>query len=118
MTRRVVATPLFVRRLKDFLDEYAELGAIRFVERLQASYRTMVENISNHEEIAPARRRSVGGKKITVREYVLDAGARDFLVLYWVPPEPLEPVVLLNIRIGGQNRFRWKEETNQATDPG
>lgn len=110
MTRKVVATPLFVRRLKGFLDEYAELGAVRFVERLQESHRAMVENIITVEEIGPARRRSVGGKKLTVREYVLDAGARDFLVLYWVSPEPSAPVLLLNIRIGGQNRFRWKEE--------
>jgi hypothetical protein len=110
MTREVVATPLFTRRLKGFLDEYAELGAVRFVERLQQSYQAMVENISAFDEIAPARRRSVQGKKITVREYVLDAGARDFLVLYWVPPDPAEPILLLNIRIGGQNRFYWKEE--------
>jgi len=110
MTRKVIATPLFVRHLKNFLNEYAELGAIRFVERLQESYRTMVENIATFEEIAPARIRSVRGKRLTVREYVLDAGARDFLVLYWVPPEPSEPILLLNIRIGGQNRFRWKEE--------
>ncbi|WP_429885777.1 hypothetical protein [Geoalkalibacter halelectricus] len=108
MKRKVVATPLFTRRLKEFLDEYAELGAVRFVERLRQSYRKMVENIADFEEIAPARRRSVNGKKITVRECVLDAGARDFLVLYWVPPEPSEPIVLLNIRIGGQNKFRWK----------
>lgn len=60
-------------------------------------------------EVAPARRRTIGGKTITVREYLLDAGARDFLVLYWVPPDPGEPVLLLNIRIGGQNRFRWKQ---------
>lgn len=26
MIRKVVATPLFTRRLKEFLDEYAELG--------------------------------------------------------------------------------------------
>jgi hypothetical protein len=26
-----------------------------------------------------------------------------------VPEDPTEPVLLLNIRIGGQNRFRWKE---------
>lgn len=110
MTRKVVATPLFVHRLKEFLDEYAELGAVRFLERLQGSYRAMLENITTFEEIGPARRRSVNGKKLTVREYVLDAGARDFLVLYWVPTEPSEPVLLLNIRIGGQNRFRWKEE--------
>jgi len=109
MSRAVVATPLFARRLREFLDEYAELGAVRFVERLHASYLTMVENIGNFEEVAPARRRTVGGKTITVREYVLDAGARDFLVLYWVPADPAEPIVLLNIRIGGQNRFRWTE---------
>jgi len=108
MSRAVVATPLFASRLKDFLDEYAELGAIRFVERLQSGYRTLVENVTHFEEIAPARRRSISGKTITVREYVLDAGARDFLVLYWVPPDPNEPVLLLNIRIGGQNRFQWK----------
>ena len=111
MTRKVVATPLFARRLREFLDEYAELGAVRFVERLQQSYRSMVENMSAFDEIAPARRRSVQGKKITVREYMLDAGARNFLVLYWVPPDPAEPILLLNIRIGGQNRFCWKEES-------
>ncbi len=109
MKRRVVSTPLFARRLKAFLDEYAEKGAVRFVERLHGSYRTLVENVSAFEEIAPARRRNVGGKSLTVREYVLDAGARDFLVLYWVPPDPSEPVLLLNIRIGGQNSFSWKE---------
>jgi hypothetical protein len=109
MSRAVVATPLFVRRLAEFLDQYAERGALRFVERLQASYRVMVENIGEFEEMAPVRRRSIGGKTLTIREYLLDAGARDFLVLYWVPPEPEESVLLLNIRIGGQNRFKWKE---------
>lgn len=110
MSRPVGATPLFARRLKEFLDQYVELGAVRFVERLSAGYRNLVENVSSFEEIAPARRRMIAGKTITVREYVLDAGARTFLILYWVPPEPSEPVVLLNIRIGGQNRFRWKDE--------
>jgi len=110
MSRPVIATPLFARRLKDFLDQYSELGAVRFVERLQAGYRNLVENVSTFEEIAPARRRRIGGKTITVREFVLDAGARDFLILYWVPDELAEPVVLLNIRIGGRNRFRWIEE--------
>lgn len=109
MSRAVVATPLFARRLNDFLLEYAELGAVRFIERLEASYRSMLENIGSYEEIARIRRRTIGGKSVTAREYLLDAGARDFLVLYWVPPEPSEPVLLLNIRIGGQNRFRWKE---------
>ena len=109
MSRTVVTTPLFASRLKDFLDQYAEMGAVRFVERLQSSYRTLVENVSQYEEIAPARRRTIHGKSITVRECVLDAGARDFLVLYWVPPDPLEPILLLNMRIGGQNRFRWKQ---------
>jgi hypothetical protein len=109
MKRTVVATPLFASRLKEFLDEYAELGAVRFVERLQSGYQTLVENVADFEEIAPARRRLIGGKTITMREYVLDAGARDFLVLYWVPPDPTEPVLLLNIRIGGQNRFQWKQ---------
>ena len=109
MSRAVVATPLFARRLNDFLLEYAELGAVRFIERLEASYRAMLENIGSYEEIARVRRRTIRGKSVTVREYVLDAGARDFMVLYWVPPEPTEPVLLLNIRIGGQNRFRWKE---------
>lgn len=109
MTREVVATPLFAKRLQSFLDEYAEKGAVRFVERLHAAYTGMMENVAAFDEIAPARRRTVGGKTITVREYVLDAGARDFLVLYWVPLESSQPVLLINIRIGGQNRFRWKE---------
>lgn len=110
MTRSVVATPLFARRLRAFLDEYAGRGAVRFVMRIRESYEAMLENIERFEEIAPARRRNVGSKTVIVREYLLDAGARDFLVLYWVPPDPAEPVVLLNIRIGGQNRFRWKDE--------
>lgn len=109
MRREVVATPLFARRLRDFLDEYAEKGAVRFVDRLQASYRAMLENIGSFEKISPIRRRTVGGKTLTIHEYVLDAGARDFLVLYYLPSDPTEPVLLLNIRIGGQNRFRWKE---------
>ena len=110
MIRRVVATPLFVHHLQSFLDHYTELGAVRFVERLQSSYQTMIQNLATFEELGPARRRSVNGRSITVREYLLEAGARSFLVLYWLPPEPEEPAVLLNIRIGGQNRFRWKDE--------
>lgn len=109
MRREVAATPLFGRRLQAFLNEYAEKGAVRFIEKLYASYRSMLENIAGFEEMAPTRRRSVGGKSLTVREYVLNAGARDFLALYWVPPDQSEPILLLNIRIGGQNRFRWKE---------
>ena len=111
MMRRVVATPLFARHLQSFLDDYAELGAVRFVERLQTSYREMLKNLSTFEELGPARRRSINGRTITVREYILEAGARSFLVLYWIPAEPEEPVVLLNLRIGGQNRFRWRNES-------
>lgn len=107
MTRRVAVTPLFTRRMQEILEEYAEMGAVRFVERLQRSYHDMVENISAFEEIAPARKRTIKGRKVTVREYVLDAGARSFLVLYWIPPDPVEPILLLNIRIGGQSRFQW-----------
>lgn len=109
MSREVIATPLFVRRLQVFLGDYSEKCAVRFVERLKASYLVMLENIAGFEEIAPARRRTIGGKSVTAREYLLDAGARDFLVLYWIPTDPQEPVLLLNIRIGGQNRYRWKE---------
>jgi hypothetical protein len=109
VNRNVVATQLFARHLREFLDEYAAKGAVRFVERLQASYQSMVENIGSFEEIGPVRRRTVGGKTLTIREYLLDAGARDFLVLYFLPTDQSEPVLLLNIRIGGQNRFRWKE---------
>jgi hypothetical protein len=106
--RRVVATPLFASHLAAFLDDYAAKGAVRFVERLHESYRAMLDNLVAFEAVAPARRRHVGDRTITVREYVLDAGARTFLVLYWVPRDEHEPIVLLNIRIGGQNRFRWK----------
>lgn len=109
MSRAVVATPLFARRLRAFLDEYAEKGATRFLARLRASYRAMLENLSEFEHIAPARRRSVGGRTLTVREYLLDAGAREFLVLYWVPPEASEPILLLNVRIGGQHQYRWSD---------
>ncbi len=107
MKRDVIATPLFHRNLQAFLDSYAELGATRFIERLKISYIGMIENISTFEKIGPARRRTINGKSITVREYVLDVDPRDFLVLYRVPPAPDQPIILLNIRIGGQNKFRW-----------
>lgn len=107
MTRAVVATPLYARRLGEFLDEYAARGAVRFVERLEESHRAMLANLAEFEELAPARRRRVGGRTVTVREDLLDAGAREFLVLYWVPPAETAPILLLNLRIGGQNRFRW-----------
>jgi len=107
VSRAVVATPLYARRLGEFLDEYAKRGAVRFIERLQASHRAMLENLAVFEELAPARRRKVSGTTVTAREYLLDAGAREFLVLYWVPPDPAEPILLLNLRIGGQNRYRW-----------
>lgn len=108
MSREVLATPLYARRLGEFLDEYAKKGAIRLIEKLHASHREMVANLVRFEKLAPARRRVVGGRRITAREYLLDAGAREFVVLYWVPQAASEPVLLLNIRIGGQNRFRWK----------
>ena len=108
MQRSVVATPLFARHLQEFLTDYAEKGAVRFVERLQASYQSMVANISSFDEIGHVRRRTINGKTLTIREYVLDAGARDFLALYFLPSDLSEPVLLLNIRIGGQNRFRWQ----------
>lgn len=53
MTRKVVSTPLFGRHLKEFLDEYAELGAVQFGERLPENYRAIVENITTFEEIGP-----------------------------------------------------------------
>jgi hypothetical protein len=105
--RSIVATPLYAKRLGEFLDDYAARGAVRFVDRLAKSHREMLESLAEFEELAPVRRRKVGGRTITVREYLLDAGAREFLVLYWVPPEEAEPIVLLNIRIGGENRYRW-----------
>lgn len=107
MSREVVATPLYASRLREFLDEYASRGAVRFVERLQSSHRAMVQNLAEFDEMARVRRRKVGGKTVTLREYVLDAGARDFTVLYWVPPETKDPIVLLNVRIGGQGGYRW-----------
>jgi len=105
--RQIVATPLYARRLSEFLEEYAALGAVRFVDRLAKSHQAMLENFADFEALAPVRRRRVAGKTTTVREYLLDAGAREFLVLYWVPTEASEPILLLNIRIGGQNRYRW-----------
>jgi hypothetical protein len=108
MTKKPVGTPLFYYHLKEYLDEYAEKGAVRFVEKMRASYEKMIEDIERFKDIGYARKRLIHGKKITVREYLLDAGARNFLVLYWVPPDDKQPPVLLNIRIGGQNKFKWK----------
>lgn len=109
MSREVVATPLLARHLEAYLDDYAAKGAVRFLDRLERSYLAMLGHLESFQDIGRARRRTIGGKTITVREYVLEAGARDFLVLYVIPEDRDEPVVLLNIRIGGQNRFRWKE---------
>jgi hypothetical protein len=47
-------------KIENFLDQYSELGAVRFEERLQAGYRNLVENVSTFEEMAPARRRRIG----------------------------------------------------------
>lgn len=110
MKREVIATPLYARRLGEFLEEYSALGATRFIQKLEASHRAMLENLAEFDEMAPARRRKVGGRSLTLREYRLDAGAREFLVLYWVPPEPGEPLVLLSLRIGGQSRYHWTEK--------
>lgn len=108
MKRAVVATPLFKKNLQSYLETYADIGAVRFVERVQAAYMKMVETISVFENIGMVRRRNIKGKPITLREYVLDVDPRDFLILYHTPSDPEQPVVLLNIRIGGQNRFKWK----------
>ncbi len=107
MKREVIATPLFRKNLQSYLDGYADIGAVRFIERIKIAYLTMVDSISVFENIGSVRRRNIKGKTITLREYVLEVEPRDFLVLYRVPPDPDQPVILLNIRIGGQNRFKW-----------
>ena len=49
------------------------------------------------------RERSYEGRmRALARGVKFDAGARNFLVLYWVSPDPSEPILLLNIRIGGR----------------
>ena len=106
--REVIATPLFKKNLQAYLDSYVELGAVRFVERIRLAYLKMVETIPVFEDIGVVRRRNVKGKTVTLREYVLAVEPRDFLILYRIPPEAEQPLILLNIRIGGQNRFKWK----------
>lgn len=106
--REVKTTPLFDERLAGFLADYAERGAVKFLERLNDKYVKFIENIEQFNEIAVARKRLVGGKMLVVRQYILDVGSKDFMVLYWVPDVESEPILLLNIRAGGQNRFRWK----------
>ncbi len=107
MKQPVLPTPHYTRQLRAFVDEYASRGAVRLLARLAERHGAMLENLARFEAMAPARRRKVAGRTITVREYLLDAGAREFLVLYWVPPEASEPILLLNLRIGGQSRYRW-----------
>ena len=109
MPREVIATPLFGRHLAGYLDEYASKGATRFVERVYAGYQEMMNNIAGNKHIGLAKRRRIKGKTITVRQYIIDAGARNFVVLYWVPPQDDQPILLLNIRISGQRGFRWKQ---------
>ena len=107
MKREVIATPLFRKNLQAYLDSYADIGAVRFVERTLVAYQKMIETISAFEEIGMVRRRNVKGQAVTLREYVLEVDPRDFLILYRIPCEPDQPIILLNIRIGGQNRFKW-----------
>ena len=73
MTREVVATPLFGRHLEAYLDEFASKGATRFVERMYSGYQKMVDNIARNKHIGLAKRRTVKGKTITVRQYIIDA---------------------------------------------
>jgi len=103
----VIVTPLFRRNLQTYLDSYADIGAVRFIERIKIAYLQMVDSIALYENIGAVRRRNVKGKTITLREYLLEVEPRDFLVLYRTPTDPEQPVILLNIRIGGQNRFKW-----------
>lgn len=107
MKKDVIASPLFKKNLQSYLDGYADLGAVRFIERVKTAYLKMVDSISVFENIGAARKRNVKGKVMTLREYLLEVEPRDFLILYWIPPDPDEPIILLNIRIGGQNRFKW-----------
>lgn len=107
MKRKVIATPLFKKNLQVYLDHYADLGAVRFIERLSIAYQKMIETLSVFDDIGMVRRRRIKGKVVTLREYVLDVNPCDFLILYHLPIEPDQPIILLNIRIGGQNRFEW-----------
>jgi len=107
MKREVIATPLFRKNLQIYLDYYADIGAVRFIQRIKSTYIKMVDSISMFEDIGAVRKRTVQGKTITFREYVLDVEPRDFLVLYQIPSDLDQPIILVNIRIGGQNKFRW-----------
>ena len=107
MKREVIVTPLFKKNLQSYLDDYADIGAVRFIERIKIAYLKMIDSISLFENIGSVRRRNVKGKMVTLKEYVLEVEPRDFLILYQVPADPDQPVILLNIRIGGQNRFKW-----------
>ena len=107
MKREVIVTPLFKKNLQSYLDSYADIGAVRFIERIKIAYLKMIDSIALFENIGSVRRRNVKGKMVTLKEYVLEVEPRDFLILYRVPADPDQPIILLNIRIGGQNRFKW-----------
>ena len=117
MKRDVIATPLFRKNLQIYLDYYADIGAVRFIQRIKSAYMKMVDSISIFEHIGAVRKRQVQGKTIIFREYVLEVEPRDFLVLYQIPADPDQPIILVNIRIGGQNNFRWGERTKPYSRP-
>jgi len=117
MKRDVIATPLFRKSLQIYLDYYAAVGAVRFIQRIKSAYIKMIDSISIFEDIGAVRKRPVQGKTITFREYVLEVEPCDFLVLYQVPVDPDQPIILVNIRIGGQNKFRWGERTKPYSRP-
>lgn len=103
----MIATPLFRKNLQIYLDYYADIGAVRFIQRIKSTFIKIVDSISMLEDIGAVRKRTVQGKTITFMEYVLEVEPRDFLVLYQVPSDQDQPIILVNIRIGGQNKFRW-----------
>ncbi len=107
MQRDVIATPLFRKNLQIYLDYYSDVGAVRFIQRIKSAHMKMVDSISMFENIGAVRKRPVQGKTITFKEYLLEVEPRDFLILYQVPADPDQPLILVNIRIGGQNKFRW-----------
>jgi len=108
MSRKVVATPLFKKNLTSYLDHYVDVGAVRYIERIWNAYTEMLETIAAFEKVGKVRRRNVHGTTVTLREYLLEVEPRNFLILYRVPPDPDQPIILLNIRIGGQNSFKWQ----------
>ena len=108
--REIVATPLFDTRLAEILEHYAERGATKLLARFEKSFSEFTKNLEKLDKIGVPYVWRTQGKAVHVRKFAVSTGSRAFTILYWIPPDDAdesEPILLINVKGGLQNRFKW-----------